>query len=112
MSRPWRSADGQRSKPRLLREITCTKDGKTKTRARPQVAPENLQETRRRETKQAWARPAWISGVSSRGSRRHLCPPVNQSRYWAGVGFIGLIISGLVLLSGEFGATGFQFVSV
>lgn len=48
MSRPCSSADGQRSKPRLLREITCTRDGKTKTRARPQVAPENLQETARR----------------------------------------------------------------
>lgn len=45
MSRPCSSTDGQRSKPRLLREIMCTKDGKTKTRARPQVAPENLQET-------------------------------------------------------------------
>lgn len=42
----------------------------------------------------ARTRPAWFTGVSSRGRRRHLCPPVNQSS------FIWVIISGRVLLPG------------
>lgn len=38
----WKTADGQRSKPCLFREIMCTNAGKINTKARPQVAPENL----------------------------------------------------------------------
>lgn len=38
----WKRADGQRSNPCLLREIMCTKAGKTNTKAKPHVAPENL----------------------------------------------------------------------
>lgn len=38
----WKSTEGQRSRPCLLSEIMCTNAGKTKTRARPHVAPENL----------------------------------------------------------------------
>lgn len=39
----WKRADGQRSIPCLFREIMWTKAGKTNTRAKPHVAPENLQ---------------------------------------------------------------------
>ena len=44
----WKRADGQRSIPCLFREIMWTKAGKTKTRAKPHVAPENLQKGRQR----------------------------------------------------------------
>lgn len=45
----WKRADGQWSAPCLFIEIMWTKAGKTNTKARPHVAPENLP----RETKLA-----------------------------------------------------------
>lgn len=42
MRRLWKMAEGQLSSPLRFWEIMWTREGKTKTRARPHVAPEYL----------------------------------------------------------------------